>query len=225
MPAACDKPWPLWPLPLVIAALLLLASHCSLLLGAAAGNLGWCFPYGADCHSVSATGRAMPARLLFKPLLTCAATLLILYWMLMSRWLYRTGCSRARSGWVAGLGALGVLCLVPYAAALGEGGDSALLLRRLGAVLGFSLSFLAQLLMTDALPKAAPTSLLQAVGLVRGLWGIVLVSLALGLASAMLAPIRWHERIDDGIEWWLALLLNLHVALTALLWRRSGFRL
>ena len=241
-----DQAWPLWPLPLACSALLLLASHGSWLLAVATGHLGWCIPYGPDCHSISATGRELPARLLFKPLLIAGATLLVLHWFLVARWLRGLGVGGSRPPRMAWLGAAGALCLIPYAAALGEGGDSALLLRRLGAVLGFSLSFLAQLLLVDALSRPAPSCRHDSVlatappttaatvatlpwqrneGLLRLSWWLVVAMLALGLASALLAPFAWHDRIDDGIEWWLALLLNLNLALTAPLWRRSGFRL
>lgn len=227
--------WPLWPLPLACAVLFLVAIHGSLLIGIATGGLGACFPYGPDCHSISATGRALPAKLLFKPALTVAAAGLVLYWGLMVRWLRLQGVEGERPQRIGGLGVAGALCLIAYTAALGEGGDSAFLLRRLGAVLGFSLNFLAQLLLTDSLQRLVRDRQTDGSGerglapewsgaLIAWLRRLVLLLLALGLASALLAPFPWHERIDDGIEWWLALLLNLHVALTALLWRRSDFR-
>lgn len=219
--------WPLWPLPLACAALFLVAIHGSLLLGIAAGQLAPCFPYSLDCHSISATGRALPARLLFKPLLTLGAAGLLLYWALMARWLRAQGVPGRRPSQMAVLGMTGALCLIAYTAALGEGGDSALLLRRLGAVLGFSLNFLAQLLLTDRLCRLGSDSGTGAppchATLMRLLRGIVVLLLALGVASAGLAVFPWHERIDDGVEWWLALLLNLHVAMTAIPWRKSGF--
>lgn len=228
--------WPLWPLPLACAALFLFAIHGSLLIGIAAGRLDPCLPYGLDCHSISATGRALPARLLFKPALTLASAGLVLYWALMARWLRQREIQGPRPRRIAGLGVVGALCLIAYTAALGEGGGSALLLRRLGAVLGFSLNFLAQLLLTDCLrgmarPRArvacdGPAPLpAGARGLVPWLRRLVLLLLALGLASALLAVFPWHERIDDGIEWWLALLLNLHVMLTARLWWATAYRL
>lgn len=241
-----DKAWPLWPLPLACSALMLLASHGSWLLAVATGHLGWCIPYGPDCHSISATGRELPAKLLFKPLLIAGATLLTLHWVLVARWLRGLGMAGTRPVRVAWLGVAGALCLIPYAAALGEGGESALVLRRLGAVLGFSLNFMAQLLLVDALlrpgispppdavvaevpaaagPAVATPPWPRADGLLRLSWWLVVAMLVLGLASALLAPFAWHDRIDDGIEWWLALFLNLNLALIAPLWRRSGFRL
>lgn len=222
---------PLWPLPLACAGLLLTATHGSLLIGIAAGQLGPCFPYGLDCHSISATGRPMPSRLLFKPLLIMGGSGLLLYWMLMARWLRTQGLPGGRPSQVAALGCIGALCLIAYTAALGEGGDSAFLLRRLGAVLGFSLSFLAQLLLTDSLcrpggdPAAGARAPAGSGTVLRLLRGLVILLLTLGLASALLAVFPWHQRIDDGIEWWLALLLNLHVMLTARLWSATGFRL
>lgn len=221
--------WPLWPLPLACAVLFLAASHGSLVIGIASGQLAACFPYGMDCHSISATGRALPAKLLFKPVLTLAATGLALYWALMARWLRRQAVEGGRPARIAWLGIGGAICLIAYTAALGEGGDSALVLRRLGAVLGFSLNFLAQLLLTDSLRQGSAArkgegALAPAVvALVPWLQRLIVLLLVLGLAGALLAVFPWHERIDDGIEWWLALLLNLHVALTAILWRKTSF--
>lgn len=213
---------PLWPLPLAAAVLLLLAGHVSLLLGVSTGQLQGCLPYGPDCHSISATGRALPARLFFKPVLTVGAVALMAYWWLMAQWLRLQGVTGTRPSLVAVLGGAGALCLVPYAAALGEGGDTALLLRRLGAILGFSLPFLAQLLLSAEL-RRGPLARPQWQGLARLLWGLVAAMLALGTASALLAAFAWHAHVDDAIEWILALLLNTHVALTARLWSTSGF--
>lgn len=216
--------FPLWPLPLAGASLLLLAGHASLLVGIASGQLDACLPYGPDCHSISATGRPMPSRLLFKPVLTVGALLLLGYWLLMARWLRLQGVAGGRPRAIAWLGATGVLCLIPYAAALGEGGDAALVLRRLGAVLGFALPFLAQLLLGAEL-RRPPLARPQWRTLSRLLWGLSVMMLVLGMTSALLAPLAWHGRIDDAIEWILALLLNGHVALTAWLWRDTGFHL
>lgn len=215
---------PLWPLPVAAAILLLLAGHVSLLLGIGTGQLAACLPYGPDCHSISATGRVLPARLFFKPVLIVGAVALMAYWWLMARWLRLQGLSGPRPTCIAWLGGAGAICLVPYAAALGEGGDAALLLRRLGAVLGFSLPFLAQLLLSAEL-RRGPLARPQWLGLARLLWGLVVAMLALGTASALLAAFAWHAHVDDAIEWILALLLNTHVALTARLWRDSVFGL
>lgn len=223
-PASGHPGLPLWPLPLAGAALLLLAGHASLLMAVGAGELQACFPYGPDCHSISATGRPMPSRLFFKPVLTVGAVLLLAYWLLMAHWLRLQGVTGLRPRAIAWLGGGGVLCLLPYAAALGEGGETALLLRRLGAVLGFALPFLAQLLLSAEL-RRPPLARPAWQGLSRLLWGLVVAMLALGMASALLAPLPWHDRVDDAIEWILALLLNAHVALTARLWAASGYRL
>lgn len=215
---------PLWPLPLANALLVLMAAHVSFLVAVASGHLAWCFPYGPDCVSISATGRELPARLIFKPALILGAAGILAYWILMARWLRLQGVAGVRPAAMAWLGGAGALCLIPYAAALGEGGDTALLLRRLGAVLGFSLNYLAQLLLTAEL-RRGPAARREWAGLGRGLWRLVVGMLALGLASALLTPFAWHERIDDGIEWILALMLNLHMGLSSRLWWLTCFRL
>lgn len=222
MTASSQAPLPLWPLPLACALLFLFAIHASYLLAAASGHVAWCLPYYLDCTSISATGRQLPAKLLFKPALTLAATGLLAYWFLMRHWLRATGTTGRRPTVMAVLGMSGALCLILYTAALGEGGDTALVLRRLGAVLGFSLSYIAQLLLTAML--RAPSPLPSPAGVVHALWVLVVGMLVLGMASALSSLHPVHDRIDDAVEWILALALNVHVALTAWLWRATGFR-
>lgn len=217
------KPLPLWPLPLACAGLFLLTTHLSYLLAVASGQLSWCLLYGLDCVSISATGRELPAKLLFKPLLSVAAMLALAYWLLMGRWLSLQGSTGATPRAMVWLGGVAALCLAAYIAALGEGGDAALLLRRAGAVLGFSLNFLAQLLLTAELRRSPQwRGRDNVVGI---LWGLLVLMLVVGVASALMTPFAWHSRIDNGVEWWLALLLQLHTALTTRLWRHSGYRL
>lgn len=215
---------PLWPLPLACGLLFLFAIHASFLISAASGRVDWCFPYYLDCTSISATGRKLPAKLLFKPMLTAAALGLMAYWTLMRQWLLAQGVRGRRPLWMMWLGLIGPFCLVLYTSALGEGGETALTLRRLGAVLGFSLNYIAQLLLTAEL-RRLPFAEREHGRLVRALWWLVTGMLLLGMVSALLSGQPVHERIDDAVEWILALALNLHVLLSALLWRATDFRL
>jgi hypothetical protein len=216
---------PLWPLPLACAGLFLLAIHLSYLIAAAHGHVSWCLPYWLDCTSISATGRQLPEKLVFKPLLTVAAMGLMAYWFLMGRWLRLQGVTGRRPRTVALLGSIGGLCLIFYTASLGEGGETALVLRRLGAVLGFSLNYLAQLLLTAELRRGEVPAVLGDNTTVRYLWWLVVGMLMLGMLSALTGSFPVHDRIDDGVEWILALMLNVHVALTARLWRKTEFSL
>jgi hypothetical protein len=217
-------PFPLWPLPLATALLFLFAVHTSWLLTSASGQFGWCLPYWLDCTSISATGRQLPGKLVFKPLLTVAATAMALYWGLMRQWLCGLGVGGQRPQYMMWLGVVGALCVIAYTAALGEGGVTALALRRAGAVLGFSLTYLAQLLLTAQL-DAGKRTLPVSHWLLRVFWWLVVAMLGIGTASALLEPFdSIHDRIDDGVEWMLMLLLNVHVALTARLWWATRFK-
>lgn len=216
-------PFPLWPLPLATALLLLLAIHASWLIASASGVMGWCVPYWLDCTSISATGRQLPAKLLFKPFLTLGAAAMALYWVLMRQWLCALGVGGNRPRYMMWLGVVGAVCVIAYTAALGEGGQAALALRRAGAVLGFSLTYLAQLLLTGQL-RAGKRTLPVSHWLLRGFWWLVVAMLGVGMVSAVLEPIdAVHDRVDDMVEWWLMLMLNVHIALTAWLWRATGF--
>lgn len=224
MTGPASRAVPLWPLPLVCALLFLLAIHASFLLSASAGHVPWCLPYGIDCVSISSTGRQLPAKLVFKPLLTVAATGLLLYWWLMRQWLRELAVSGRRPVWMMGLGMTGAACLILYTAVLGEGGETALVLRRTGAVLGFSLSYIAQLLLVATLRQPGQ-ALPVAAALVKALWWLVVGMLALGMVSALSSGFAVHDRIDDAIEWWLAMGLNVVTGMTAGLWKGAGFGL
>lgn len=218
----------LWPLPLATAVLALLTMHASYLVAAAHGHVPWCLPYIDSCTSISATGRQLPEKLLFKPAMAVAALGLLATFWLGARWLALQGDDSPRTQRALRvLAVVAATCLVIYLAALGEGGDTARLLRRIGATLGFALNFLCELLLfarLAALHRArggvVANGLLLALAIPLALW------IGLGLLSVGLAAFHpGYARMDDAFEWVFALLLNAWLVPLALLWRASGFRL
>lgn len=223
MAAHTSRDIPLWPLPIAGAGCVLLAMHLAYVLAAFHGHVPWCVPYWENCTSISATGRQLPEKLLFKPLLISACVLIAVYWWLMARWLRDLGDVARVVRVMAVLGITANVCLIVYAAGLGEGGDSARLLRRAGAALGFALNYLAAALLVQRLLKlpSLPACPRWLIAFLR--WLLVLM-LALGMISALLPAFSAdYERLDDAFEWQLALAINVFVALTAMLWRRTGF--
>ncbi len=223
MVARASPDIPLWPLPIAGAACVLLDIHLSYVLAAFNGHVPWCIPYWENCTSISAAGRQLPEKLLFKPLLILACVLVAGYWWLMARWLRDLGDAARAIRTMAVLGVTANVFLIAYAAGLGEGGDSAQLLRRAGAALGFSLNYLAEVLLVQRLLKL-PAVLAHSRRLIGLLRWLLVVMLLLGMTTALLPAFSAdYEHLDDAFEWQLALAINVFIALTAMLWHRTGF--
>ncbi|MDV2078438.1 hypothetical protein [Marinobacter xestospongiae] len=211
----------LWWLALFTALLPLLALHGTYLMAAVESHVPWCLPYWDSCTSISRTGRHGTGYFLFKALMIPAAVLGALYWWFNGRWLRQQGAVGAGVTVLGWLGIGACLGLVLYAVVLGHIGDTFHSLRRTGVVLYFSLTFLAELLLSAALvrlpgPRVRGRRLLALCGLM----------LVLGLLSVVL---QWlvhplYDRIEDAFEWWFALLINLHAFGVAYLWWRTEFR-
>ena len=124
-------------------------------------------------------------------------------------------------GWLACFG------LILYVTVLGEIGDIWRLQRRIGTVLFFSFTFLAQLLLAARLCDVDPDRhpLARVVG--GRLLRVCQVMLLIGVFSvaAQLANDDWHDAVEDAIEWQLAFLLQLNFFMCAGLWRGNEWSL
>lgn len=217
-----------WWLPLLAALLSLFTLHASYLLSAAWGHVPWCWPWWDSCTSISATGRQLPAKLLFKPLLTLSALLVLATFWVVVHWLRSLDDEAARAHrLLLGSALVAAVCIIVYTAALGEAGDTARLLRRLGVTTGFALSFFAELLVLArlaALRRRDPSRV--AAGPFRWMFAIMLALIGLGLLN-----VGWqlvgtgYNRVDDALEWQFALLVNAWLLPLAVLLRRSDVRL
>lgn len=217
----------------LLAALLpLIAVHATYLVAASYGNVDWCLPYIDSCTSISATGRNPPASYLFRALMLPSAVIIMAYWWLNHAWLRslhpRGGLhSRRAADWMLWLGVLACVGLILYVTVLGEAGSVWARQRRIGTVLFFSFTYLAQLMLTWQLRKfhlllpSVPgwlplTMLLNCLGL-----------LALGLLTVVLAAwdAQWYKSVEDAFEWVLSLLLQINFLLGYLVWRRANWSL
>ena len=206
------------------AALLpLLTTHTTYLVAANYEWVDWCVPYWDSCTSISATGRQLPAKYVFKLGMIPAVLLTALLWWTLLQWGRNMG---ARSSiWMPALGAVAALCLILYTLALGEVGDSYRLLRRIGVVFAFAFTFIAQVLFTRLtlmLSLRHPD-----LGLVRyyqWMLRLQLVLLAIGITSVILDGVLGdaYDAIEDAFEWWMALLLNGYFLLVARMLQKSG---
>lgn len=217
--------------PFVVAAacalLPFLAVHGAYLLAADAGQVAWCIPYLDSCTSISATGRRAPASFVFKGVMLPAAMLIAVFWWIQARWLRASGDSSARVTWMQYLGWIASLGLVLYVIVLGEVGDWWRTQRRIGTILFFSFTYLAQLLFADALRRQAGGTDSAAGRTARRILGVCGLMLAIGIGSVVSEASNeaFHDRIEDAIEWVLALLLEVNFLLCALLWRNLPWRL
>lgn len=211
----------LWWLALVAALTPLLTIHTTLLVSISEGHISPCMPYLESCTSISRTGRHGLSYFIFKGTMLPAAVLGILFWLLNGRWLRQLGVTTGGTAWLAGLGLVAGLSLAAYTLALGHGGDGFNLVRRVGVVLYFSLTFIAQLLLSAGL-RSQPAW--RQTG--QRLLNLCQVTLGVGMLSVIVSAIDYafYSQWDDAVEWVLALLINSHAVWVALLWRRSHFR-
>jgi hypothetical protein len=207
--------------PLVTGFWPILAIHTTYLVSAYEGFAPWCFPYIDSCTSISATGRHGTAFFIFKGMMLPSAILLIVYWALTYEWLKQLGDRQLLAATVSTIGMIGAILLIVYVVALGAAGDEFRLQRRIGVIVYFTFTYLAQLLLVWRIGKLRsnePTRML-----------LLLASyflLATGLFTLLLdATIDNYDDYEDAFEWVLALVIHLFFLVTWKSWVNTGFRL
>lgn len=225
---------PFW-LCLGCALLPFAAVQLSYLLAASAGTVPWCNPYLDSCTSISATGRSGVASYVFRGAMLPASTLIAGFWWLHWRWLYdnaqslHTGVGSGRRNAMLTLGLIACVGLILYVTVLGEPGDVWRLQRRVGTILFFSFTFLAQLLLAAQLLGVTSDAGGDNRARSTGTWmlRICLVMLCVGVFSVIIQAISedWHDAIEDAIEWQLALLLQANFLFCTRLWWRNNWEL
>lgn len=216
------------PVALWAALLPLVSVHLTYLVAASYQLVDWCIPYIDSCTSISATGRHPPASYLFRATILPAAVIFVAYWWLNRAWLRSAApAMRGRAlDWMLWLGVLACFGLIAYTTVLGEAGERWQRQRRIGIVLYFSLTFLAQLLLAGQL-RARAALIAQAKPYARAMLGNCMVLLCLGVATVIWQVLdeAGYDALEDAFEWVLALLLQVNFLLGYLLWRRVGWRL
>lgn len=213
-------------LPLLVslgcALLPFLTVHLCYLLAASYGQVEWCIPYVDSCTSISATGRQPPAAYVFRGLMLPSAMLMMVFWWLHWAWLGSQNVhGRARTAMLI-LGVTSCIGLILYVTVLGEPGHLWRLQRRVGTILFFSFTFLAQLLLAGQL-RSMDTKDLRMKPLGTRLLRNCQLMLAIGMFSVIVQSVSeaWHDTIEDAIEWQLALLLQVNFLFTVTLWWRK----
>lgn len=220
------------PIALLTALLPIAAVHLTYLVAASHGLVDWCNPYIDSCTSISATGRKPPASYLFRATMLPCATLMVMFWWYNHAWLkslhqQRLNDTSVSHHWMLLFGLVASLGLILYITVLGERGGAWAAQRRVGTVLFFSFTYIAQLLLVrqlyalrDLLP-GLPCFVLHI------MLSVSVTLLVLGLMTVGLAAWdkSWYETVEDAFEWNMTLLLQCNFLLVYFVWRRAGWQL
>lgn len=216
--------YPAAVVPLLTGLLPIFAINGIYVVAAWQGYVPWCMPYWDSCSSISATGRSGAGFYLFKGLMIPAAVCLALNWWVCRAWIaVHFDTLRARDGWMLGAGLTAAVCLVLYVVALGAAGDAMRLQRRIGVILYFTLTYLAQLLLASRLRALELGT--QERRLVA--WQLRLAGLILGIGLLTLAldlTLPNYDDYEDAFEWVIALLVHVNFLLLAKHMGTTGFR-
>jgi hypothetical protein len=208
------------PFALFTGLLPLVCVHLTYVIAASYGHVDWCVPYWDSCTSISATGRELPEKLVFKGLMLPAAACALAFWWCVNMWLLKVAGVRSRTMQV--LGMVAALFLALYVVALGES-DAYRWARRSGIILFFALSYVAQLcFLALALHKIADSLVVRVLRLQAAL---AMVTLAIGFGSVLLDQL-WanYDSIEDAIEWLLMLCVAGQFCSHYPLWRAADLR-
>lgn len=209
------------PFAIITGLLPLLAIHVCYWLAASAGHVDWCNPYWDSCTSISATGRQLPEKLLFKMIMIPTGLMAIAFWWLTGQWLRQV---QGRVSFAVPLvGAVAGCFLMLYVVALGEGREYQAL-RKIGIVLFFSLTYLAQLIFLWHCHAARTRCKTHSIMLRTQLWMAVLL-LLIGVTSVVLDLIyAGYDRIEDAFEWVMMLFIAAQFISHYWLWRATNLQ-
>lgn len=212
------------PFALLTGLLPLLCVHLTYVIAASHEHVAWCLPYWDSCTSISATGRQLPEKLVFKFIMLPTGLMIIAFWWLADQWLVHSGRQSSRG--MRYTGSIAALFLMLYVAALGEAGQAYASARRTGITLFFSLTFVTQLLfLTRCKPCTNSVTRLQTT-VFRWQRRSAVALLLIGLTTVMLdATYARYDDIEDAFEWVMMLFIVGQFCSHYWLWRESGLRL
>lgn len=184
-----------------------------------------CMPPLDGCVSISATGRYMPANLLFRAVMLPQSMLLVVVWYFAARWLRSlapTGKSH-RSIVVAGV--IGAIALILYVTFLGTKGPIYEFMRRFGIYIYFLGTASAQLMLAVALLRHAKQHSLQhLIRIASAMLWLCGLPFALGVLNLVLKSVLDNaDFAENRIEWIAAILMQAYFVATYFAWRDTGF--
>lgn len=220
---------PSW-LPLVLATAPIVVVHVCYLLSAHYGYVDKCNPYIEGCTSISAAGRHGPSYFLFKAGMIPVALLAIVFWVYSSRWLRSSSDRRpVRTLLLAIIGCTSALFLIVYTISLGSHGDLYRFMRRVGVIIYFSCSYLAQLLLLAGIQRLTTQGHLSLPRYaLTGKYTLVIGLMIFGAASIpIMNYLEDKDALQNSIEWWFSLLMTSYYFFTWRIWRSTtgiGYR-
>ena len=216
---------PLWPVPLLVALVPLVAAHLAYAISINAGHVPACIPYLEGCTSISRAARHGLGNHLFRFLMLPSALLLTLHWLSVRRWLRGAHADprAGRSLWL--LAPFAGIALATYATFLGTDGEIYRWLRSYGTQLYFASVYLSQLVFLHRYRQIAGYRR----GIANGMLAIALAMLTLGVCYTAIAnafdDAALKDRMENLLEWHIGLLMTGWYLLQTAVWRQSRFRL
>lgn len=210
-------------LAILVVLLPLLASNGAYLLSAYEGYVPWCMPYIDGCTTISQAGRSGNTIFFYRAVVFPYSVLLILFWLYSKRWLdllhgYTTKIAQI----IFWLGLVGSIALLIYIDFLGTTGEINRFMRRIGAMLYFTLTPLAQSLMLNQhyniLRKKLEVSINPKV-LQYQLIILLLMLLIVVISIFLFVTDNITYEIENIVEWNFSLLINLYFAGMFFIWK------
>ncbi len=219
----------LWPLPLIGGLLPAIAAALALWLSFALDLIPPCNPFLDGCVSISRAARHDLPNHVFRALVLPAAVLQGLTWLLCAGWLKGLGAdARGTLRLLPWLGILAGVFLVLYGTFLGTEGQAYRWMRRYGVIFYFGFTYLCMLVASGALWRLARSgTIVLPARLDRLLIILCAVTLIIGLAQPFVPPLLGSEdlknRLENMLEWYVALAFTLFFLALAWLWRHVRF--
>jgi len=209
-------------LAILVIILPLLASNGAYLLSASEGSVPWCMPYIDGCTTISQAGRSGNTIFYYRALVMTYSVLLMWFWLYSKSWLELLhGHTTKIALIIFWLGLAGSIALLIYIDFLGTTGEINRFMRRIGAMLYFTLTPLAQLLLLKQnyviLRKKQGVSIKPKV--LQYQFIILLLMLIIGAISIFLLVNNNSYESENIVEWNFSLLVNLYFVGMIFIWK------
>lgn len=189
------------------------------------GILPACMPFLDGCVSISATGRYLPASLVFHAIMLPQSVLLVVLWYFAALWLGTLTTAGGAAKIITAAGIVGASALILYVTFLGTRGDFYEFMRRFGIYFYFLGTATAQVTLAVALlGHARRTHAMRLRRLATSMLWLCGMPFALGILNLVLKSILDDaDPAENRIEWISALLMQGYFVVLYLAWRHTNF--
>lgn len=221
------RSWSLHVLALVVGLTPILVITVTYLISAILSQVPWCVPPLQGCTSIGGATRQIPAIFVYRAINLPMALLLGVYWVLSLAWIRRqcSGTSHKPTTWLVAVGISGAVFLIVHTTVVGSDGAVYQLIRRFSIALFFGLTFLAQVIQLRWLLVMKRIGAIKPLWLPSALLWLAIVTLAAGFAALAVTETTERKEFNNMAEWIFAILIFLHIYLTARGWRDTAFRM